>query len=81
MGWSGGTEIFDAVVSELRDLSHRWVAKDYHVDFMEPLKTLVIVLEDQDWDTLNESAYWDHPVIGKILGNNDPNEDDYEGEY
>lgn len=36
---------------------------------MEPLKVLVARLEDQDWDVPDESSYWTHPIIGKILGN------------
>ena len=71
MGWSGGTEIFDAVVEELKDLSYRWTRDEYHVDFMEPLKALLVVLEDKDWDNACESSYYDHPVIGEILGNPD----------
>lgn len=75
MGWSGGTDIFDAVVEELKDLSWDWVREDYHEDFMEPLKELLVVLESQDWDNQCESEYWDHPVIGKILGNPQLGED------
>ena len=69
MGWSGGTEIFDGVTAELIELSHKWTGQDNHVDFMEPLKVLVARLEDQDWDVPDESSYWTHPIIGKILGN------------
>lgn len=69
MGWSGGAEIFDAVVEELKDLSWRWVREEYHEDFMEPLKGLLATLEKQDWDNHQESNYWDHPMVGKILGN------------
>lgn len=69
MGWGGGTEIFDTVVEELKDLSYRWTGDEYHEDFMEPLKNLLVVLEEMDYDNACESSYYDHPVIGKILGN------------
>lgn len=76
MGWGGGTEIFDNVVEALKDLSWNWVREEYHEDFMEPLKRLVTVLEKQDWDNHQESNYWDHPVVGKILGNDLEEDDD-----
>ena len=69
MGWSGGTEIFDTVAKELIELSHKWTGRDFHEDFMEPLKALLFVLEDKDWGNACESEYWDNPVIGAILGN------------
>ncbi len=71
MGWSGGTEIFDCVVDAL-DNSLDIVYCPQHTDeaYMNlVLKPLLRVLEDQDWDTQNESTYWTHPIIGKILGN------------
>lgn len=69
MGWSGGTDIFDEVVAELQELSYRWTRTENHEDFLVPLKELLLVLEDQDWDNKCESDYYDDPVIGKILGN------------
>jgi len=69
MGWSGGTEIFDKVASELEELSWRWVREYNHEDFMVPLTNLYLTLCSLDWDTESESRYWNHDVIGKILGN------------
>jgi hypothetical protein len=64
MGWCGRTEIFDCVakhmlnISEINDLDHSYILED-----------LLQVLYDKDWDNVGESDYWDHPVIGRILGN------------
>ena len=69
MGWSGGTEIFDLVADELMILH----IKDYRpislLEVVNPLYPLNKKLEDMDWDNQNESKYYDHPVIGRILGN------------
>ena len=75
MGWSGGTEIFDCVAAELEELSYKWTRVYNHEGFMEPLHSLVDLLEGRDWDAHQESDYYDHPVIGKILGNTFEGED------
>ena len=74
MGWSSGTEIFDAMAEELTNLSIDWTAVDYHESFMEPLIRLNKILSNLDWDNQCESNYWEHPVIGKILGNDEVEE-------
>ena len=74
MGWSGGTEIFDCVLSKMDSIS-----QDYEIQHSALLilaEELVKVLEDQDWDVPEESNYWTHPIIGKILGNTFEEEDD-----
>lgn len=65
MGWGRGTEIFDQVAEDLLAHENGWV-KDYIIEILTNLNTQ---LSDLDWDTECESKYWDHPVIGKILGN------------
>lgn len=70
MGWSGGTDVFDVMAAELEEQSWCWTREYNHCEFMEPLLALVAVLDDLDWDNHSESQYWDHPIIGKILGNN-----------
>lgn len=72
MGWGGGTEIFDAVADELLEYNAQLTGgTDYisHFGVIKPLKNLYKVLCKKDWDNACESKYWDHPVIGKILGN------------
>jgi len=74
MGWSGGTEIFDCVADELIEVYSSCDIPMYKV--MNILSALKCTLEDQDWDTLNESTYWTHPKIGDVLGNTFEGEDD-----
>ena len=69
MGWGGGTEIFDTMACELRNLSWDWVRDSTREEFMEPLEVLYQKLRKLDWDIQQESRYWDDPIIGKILGN------------
>lgn len=70
MGWSGGTEIFDCVASNLILIKH---CDNHTVIDWQPINLLLTelcrTLEDQDWDNHSESTYWTHPIIGKILGN------------
>ena len=73
MGWSGGTDVFDQVASDLLEADYNWrnIQKDLDDSIViTPLKNLHKVLShDLDWDNEGESRYWDHPVIGLILGN------------
>jgi hypothetical protein len=64
MGMSKGTEIFDPVVCSMVDQLGVGEALD-----LKTIKILVQSLWDLDWDTESESHFWEHPVIGKILGN------------
>ena len=74
MGWGGGTEIFDTVADELTCGKYEEGGDLWAID-IEPeityqiLSSLYIELSRQDWDNEYESRYWDHPVIGRILGN------------
>lgn len=67
-----GTEIFDQVADDLIDINYEWTG--YYEELMpsiviNPLKNLHQILSDLDWDNEDESKYWEHPVIGRILGN------------
>ncbi len=76
MGWGGGTEIFDAVAEAISNLN---ISSPCHSEedlLREVLCPLLEVLEDQDWDNMQESSYYDHPIIGKILGNAFEEEDE-----
>lgn len=79
MGWSRGTEIFDKMCDELLETSYCWTGStdaEYISDsiVLQPLKILIGLLKLEDWDCQCESDYWEHPVIGKLLGN------DFEGD-
>ena len=72
MGWGNGTEIFDQVAGDLMDVSYSLTRNDCDISIVViPLKNLYKVLCDKDWDTECESEYWEHPVIGIILGNDE----------
>lgn len=62
MGWSGGTEIFDCVASNLILIKN---CDNHTVLDWQPINLLLVelrrTLEDQVWDTQNESTYWTHP--------------------
>lgn len=72
MGWSRGTEIFDQVADDLIELT---VWYNISEEALPVLVNLYKVLSDSDWDTEYESKYWEHPTIGKILGNTFEEED------
>lgn len=61
MGWCGGTKIFDKVIEALRE------AKVTDEQFKTVIVDLNGVLEDQDWDNLCESDYYDDPQIKDIF--------------
>lgn len=69
MGWYGGTRVFDTVASSLVDMNVSTPCHSYEDFLREVLDPLLVELEDMDWDNHSESAYYDHPVIGRILGN------------
>lgn len=55
MGWCDGTIVFDTVCEVLLD--------DELIDKKEIIKSLVVALDDMDWDCHSESDYWEHPVV------------------
>lgn len=74
MGWVNGTDIFDKTADALIEADYKWKRNvepeeldEYIV--INPLKVLYEQLASFDWDTEYESEYWDHPIIGQILGN------------
>lgn len=76
MGWGGGTEIFDAVAKVLEPFcdENEYIEEQELAE--DVLYSLLFELEKQDWDNHQESNYWDHPVVGKILGNEFEDEDE-----
>lgn len=72
MGWSSGQDIFDPVVGIIltENIPTRLKSK--------LITTLIIELEDKDWDTQCESAYYYDPLVKKAFKKLHP--DWYEGE-
>lgn len=68
MGWSSGTDIFDAVAFHL--------LSDWPIDRKLVLKDLYETLRDHDWDTTNESQYYRHPLVREIIKEADGWEDE-----
>ena len=61
MGWSSGYLVFDYVVeavlkTKCGDNEKRLI-----------ISRLVEALTDQDWDTVNESLYYDHELVKSVL--------------
>lgn len=73
MGWSGGTEVFDAVVEELK--ADKTIYTETIINVLERLED---VLSDLDWDCQCESEYWEDALIGRILGNTFEDDEDLE---
>jgi hypothetical protein len=71
VGWSSGHKIFDVVANCLvMDIDANDPDKTDFTELAEDtLYVLKCALEDQDWDSHQESDYYNHPVIGHILGN------------
>lgn len=67
MGWNGGTAIFDAVTGEV--FSFPRLPTEAITDI---LHVLVDALEDQDWDTHNESQYWNTPIVRQLFQERNP---------
>ena len=57
MGWSSGTEIFDTVVKDVLENKSK----------NEIIKNLLGVLTDADWDTINESKYFNDPIVLEVI--------------
>lgn len=59
MGWCSATVIFDIVCDGL--LADKPQTQE------ETIRALAVALEDGDWDCQPDSAYWDHPVVQKVM--------------
>ena len=60
MGWCSATGIFDDICSAIFD-------KDGYIEIEDVIKTLIEVLELNDWDCQTDSEFYDHPVVNKVL--------------
>ena len=74
MGWCSATRILDTIVGALLD--------DKPVDKRAVIEHLISVLEDNDWDCQQDSAYWDHPLVRSIFKERRPDwfEDEESGD-
>lgn len=61
MGWSSGSEIFDPAVSQILKLD----VPDK--DKVKVILALAEALVDADWDTVQESDYWEDPLVRKAF--------------
>lgn len=73
MGWSGGTDVFDEVAWYVEPCLYN---EDFKPVIEATLSQLLSGLAKKDWDIKDESNYWTHPIIGRILGNTFEEEDD-----
>jgi hypothetical protein len=65
MGWSGGHLVFDPVVKKVLELvALREISEDRATEI---IKALVVALEDADWDTQNDSKYFNEPLIRLVF--------------
>lgn len=64
MGWCSATEIFDDMCSALLD--------EEKPEVEALLSRLITVLEDNDWDCQPDSAYYDHPIVQKLMREKHP---------
>lgn len=55
MGWCSATVIFDSVCGALLSETE------------ETIRALVAALEDGDWDCQQDSDYWSHPIVRKVM--------------
>lgn len=59
MGWCSATEIFDSVLDG--------VLAEKPISTKELIKSLVVSLEDGDWDCQCDSQYYDHPLVQEVF--------------
>ena len=67
MGWCSATVIFDSVCDSLL------VDGDKKPTPEETIRALAAALEDGDWDCQQDSAYYGHPVVQKVMRELHPN--------
>ncbi len=75
MGWGSGVYVFDKVAKHVLYLEEECGGLGRYV-LEEVLESVRDALEDQDWGTKEDSNYYDHPRIGKILGNDFEEDED-----
>ena len=72
MGWCSATVIFDKVAAFVL------ASTSSEEDQYQVLLTLADALEDNDWDCQSDSAYYNHPLVQRIMNELHPDWADYE---
>lgn len=62
MGWASGVYVFDLVFPLLLELGGEQSART-----VEAVVKLIDGLEDHDWDTLEDTDYYDHPTFREAM--------------
>jgi hypothetical protein len=62
MGWCSGTEVFDPIAGALLGSLE---GKQINVESV--LKVVIEACENGDWDCQQDSKYWDHPIVQKLM--------------
>ena len=61
MGWSSGTRVFDTIASNI-------FASKLSDEVKHDIMLIVtMALEEEDWDCESDSAYWEHPIVRKVM--------------
>ena len=63
MGWCSGTEIFDDMCDVIFDTKEGIGINQKY----ELIKTLIISLENQDWDCQSDSEYYNDPIVENVF--------------
>lgn len=61
MGWCSATPIFDAIGKYVLD-SELPEEKQFGI-----MRVLADALEEEDWDCQQDSDYYDHPIIQRVM--------------
>jgi hypothetical protein len=66
MGWCSATRIFDPICNFV--VAKSSAPKKEKIAF---LKLIIRKLQEDDWDCESESDFWEHPIVGPLLGNDE----------
>lgn len=60
MGWADGAGLFDDMMLIVLPTINRYLTVDEQVSMVV---RIISAFEDCDWDTPDDSRFWDHPVV------------------
>lgn len=69
MGWCSGTDVFDPVV---KTILQQDASEEQKIDV---IKSLILALQESDWDCESDSDYWKDPLVRKAFKETCPNWD------
>lgn len=61
MGWASGTAVFDLICDAILQDAPRKLIEE------EMIRALITALESHDWDCQQDSRYWKHPLVRKVM--------------